>query len=138
MTSSSVFIILAIVVYLVSMIYIGYRHSKGTNSSSLSLIRAGMSPYRSKSGISGRQRELMSFSERSAESSIGFMTSPGLYKTPMALLKVSRKLSPWRSLRSRLAMARIAPEGTSIRIRQARINASSLESTLRSAESAAA
>ena len=34
MTSSSVFIILAIVVYLIGMIFIGYRHSKGTNSSS--------------------------------------------------------------------------------------------------------
>ena len=34
MSSSSIFIILAIVVYLVGMILIGYRHSKGTNNSS--------------------------------------------------------------------------------------------------------
>ena len=34
MSSSSIFIILAIVVYLVGMILIGYRHSKGTNTSS--------------------------------------------------------------------------------------------------------
>ncbi len=34
MNSSSIFIILAIVVYLVGMILIGYRHSKGTNTSS--------------------------------------------------------------------------------------------------------
>ena len=34
MSSSSIFVILAIVVYLVGMILIGYRHSKGTNTSS--------------------------------------------------------------------------------------------------------
>ena len=34
MSSSGIFIILAIVVYLASMIYIGYRHSKGTSNSS--------------------------------------------------------------------------------------------------------
>ena len=34
MSSSSIFIILAIVVYLVGMILIGYRHSKGTSTSS--------------------------------------------------------------------------------------------------------
>ncbi len=34
MNSSSIFIILAIVVYLAGMIFIGYRHSKGTRSSS--------------------------------------------------------------------------------------------------------
>lgn len=34
MTTSSVFIIIAILVYLVGMILIGYRHSKGTNTSS--------------------------------------------------------------------------------------------------------
>ena len=34
MTGSSIYIILAIFVYLASMILIGYRHSKGTNSSS--------------------------------------------------------------------------------------------------------
>ncbi len=33
MSTSSIFIILAIIVYLVSMIYIGYRHSKGTSTS---------------------------------------------------------------------------------------------------------
>ena len=34
MSSSGIFIILAICIYLISMIYIGYRHSKGTNTSS--------------------------------------------------------------------------------------------------------
>ena len=34
MSTSSIFILLAIFVYLVSMIYIGYRHSKGTSTSS--------------------------------------------------------------------------------------------------------
>ena len=34
MTTSGIFIILAIIVYLVGMILIGYRHSKGTNTSS--------------------------------------------------------------------------------------------------------
>ena len=34
MSSSSIFVILAILVYLVGMILIGYRHSKGTNTSS--------------------------------------------------------------------------------------------------------
>ena len=34
MPSNSIFIILAILIYLVGMIYVGYRHSKGTNTSS--------------------------------------------------------------------------------------------------------
>ena len=34
MSSSSIFVLLAIVIYLVGMILIGYRHSKGTNTSS--------------------------------------------------------------------------------------------------------
>ena len=34
MASNSIFIILAILIYLVGMIYVGYRHSKGTNTSS--------------------------------------------------------------------------------------------------------
>ena len=34
MSSSGIFIILAIICYLVGMILIGYRHSKGTNNSS--------------------------------------------------------------------------------------------------------
>ncbi|MBR3240794.1 MAG: sodium:proline symporter, partial [Oscillospiraceae bacterium] len=33
MSANAVFIILAIVCYLVGMLYIGYRHSKGTNNS---------------------------------------------------------------------------------------------------------
>ena len=34
MSSSSIFVLLAIVIYLVGMILIGYRHSKGTSTSS--------------------------------------------------------------------------------------------------------